>query len=130
MNDFNFVDREVWELGLDSPAIQQSIIKAMSKASGYYSIPTGDITTSVFSGEDSPLKDKMIQALSIAMDMKLKDIATMLNVVRHSIILKEVQEKPLAEYEQTLKDIDIVSLAVFTLIKYVASTQGARQNAD
>ena len=128
MNDF-IVDKSIWELGADNPAIQEAIIKTMSNASGYYSIPTGDITVSAFRGEDSPFRDSVIQALKVAMDMKLRDISKMLEVVRHSIILKEVQDKPLAEYEKTLRDIDIVSLAVFTLLKYVASTQGAH-NAD
>ena len=128
MNDFS-IDKSIWELGVDNPAIQESIIKAVNTANGYYSIPTGDILTSAFSGEDSPLKDKVIQAIDIVLKMKLEDILKMKNRVRQELILKEVLETPLADYEKTLRDIDIVSLAVFTLIKYVASTQGA-QNAD
>ena len=130
MNEFS-IDKSIWDLGADNPAIQESIIKALSTASGYYSIPTGDIVTSIFSKDDSPLKDKMVQALDIARNMKVKDLAHIMVELRPALIIKEIEGAELAEYEKTLRDIDIASIAVFSLVKWLKSVKHeGTQNAD
>ena len=116
-DDFN---KTLWEMAIDSPDLQQALIKSMSTDSGGYSIPTGDITVSAFAGEDSPQREKLIQAVKKASELRVKDLARILGELRVALTLEEVQGRELDNPEKTLRDIDITALATWALVKWLA----------
>lgn len=116
MDDFR---RLILELSKDSPDLQKAIIDSMKDGRGY-SIPTGNILESVFTIEDKAQQDKAVQAVKTAMELKVKDLAHIFGLVRAGLAVKEVTEGELLPHEQTLKDIDIVALATFAMVKYIA----------
>jgi len=116
-DDFN---KMLWEMAVDSPDLQQALRKSMSTEGGGYSIPTGDITVSVFAGEDSPRREKMVQAIQKARELRVKDLAHILGELRVALTLEEVQGRELDKAEETLRDIDINALATWALVKWLA----------
>ena len=107
---------KLFELAIDSPDLQQALLNGMMCGSNKYSIPTGDITVSVFEDDNEKRQQFVKDAIHIARDLTVKDLARMLAELRVDLILKEVQGETLPEWEKTLRDIDITHLAVFTLI--------------
>ena len=107
-------------MAIDSQDLQLAIIKSMSTDSGGYSIPTGDITVSAFAGEDSPQREKLIQAVKKASELRVKDLARILGELRVALTLEEVQGRELDNPEKTLRDIDITALATWALVKWLA----------
>ena len=116
-DDFN---RKLWKMAVDSPDLQEALIKSMNTESGGYSIPTGDITLSVFDKEDTPQREKMLQAIQKASELRVKDLARILGELRVDLTLEEVQGRKLDSPEETLRDIDITALATWALIKWLA----------
>lgn len=118
MND-NF-NKMLWKMAIDSPDLQQALRKSMSTEGGGYSIPTGDITVSVFAWEDSPQREKMIQAIQKARELRVKDLARILGELRVALTVKMVQGRELDKAEKTLRNIDINALATWALVKWLA----------
>ncbi len=118
MND-NF-NKMLWKMAIDSPDLQQALRKSMSTEGGGYSIPTGDITVSVFAWEDSPQREKMIQAIQKARELRVKDLARILGELRAALTVKMVQGRKLDKAEKTLRNIDINALATWALVKWLA----------
>lgn len=117
-------NRELWKLGLDSPEAQKAIIKSMSKDSGGYSIPTGDITLAVYEAElEESQRDKIITAIEKARELKVKDLARILGELGVALSLEEMKRGKLEEPERTLKDIDITALATWALVKWLANVE-------
>ena len=116
-DDFN---KTLWEMAVDSPDLQQALIKSMNTDSGGYSIPTGDITVSAFAGEDSPQREKLIQAVKKASELRVKDLARILGELRVALTIEEVQGRELDNPEKTLRGIDITALATWALVKWLA----------
>ena len=115
----------LFELANDNPALQQAILNGMG--SGKYSIPTGDITVDVFEDDNEKRQAFVKQAIDIARDLTVKDLAYMLEQVRPELILKEVQGGKLQHWEKTLRDIDITHLAVFILILWTRQRNANRK---
>lgn len=118
MND-NF-NKMLWKMAIDSPDLQQALRKSMSTEGGGYSIPTGNITVSVFAWEDSPQREKMIQAIQKARELRVKDLARILGELRAALTVKMVQGRELDKAEKTLRNIDINALATWALVKWLA----------
>lgn len=123
--------KTLWSLASSNPDLQQAIIKAMGINGGGYSIPTGDITVSIFEDVEEDQRGKWIKAIDTARELKVKDLARMLGELRPAIILKEAQGEELKVHEKTLRDIDITALAVFTLIDWISNvvhTEGSQSH--
>lgn len=112
----------LFTMALDNPDLQHAIISSMSKDKGY-SIPTGDITLSVFGMEEGTTQDKLIQAIHTARDLRVKDLAKILGELRVALMLEEVEGEKLSPSEETLRAIDITALATIALIKWLAKVK-------
>ena len=124
MNDkFN---QALFETAMKSPDLQQAILNSMGSGSKY-SIPTGDITVSVFEDENEKRKGFVLEAIKMARDVTVADLAKILAEVRAGLIIKEVQGEKLSEHEKTLRDIDITHLAVFALILWVRQREANKK---
>lgn len=121
---------DLWDLALESPGLQRAIIKNMATEQGLYSIPTGDITISVFDKEDTPEREKIITAIKQVQDMKIKDLAKILKELRIDLIVQEVNNPGLADYEKTLRDIDITALATFAYIRWLVALKERTDTHD
>lgn len=115
-NDFN---KQLWQLASDSPELQQAIIQSMSNASRGYSIPTGDITLSVFELEDNPRREKLIQAIHKARELTVEQLARILAELKVDLIVEEADGRNLLKQEETLMDIDITALATYALVMWL-----------
>ena len=115
-DDFN---KKLWELASTSTSLQEAIKGNMS--GGYYSIPTGDITVSIFEHKDEPQQEKMVEVLKMARELTVADLARILAEVRIALIFEEVKGEALKPHEKTLRDIDVTALATFALAKWVAT---------
>ena len=115
------------ELAKDNPAIQQAIIDCIANNKGY-SIPTGNIITSVFSIEDKDRQDKAVMAVKNTMELRIKDLAHIFGLVSAGLAVKEASGEDLLPEEKTLKDIDIVALATFAVVKYLAFKKEEERN--
>lgn len=124
MNDkFN---KLLWDLGRDTPEVQEAIAHSMSTASKGYSIPTRqyckatgeveDIHTYFIDKEDPAQREKLANALKQVDNMTVGELAKILNYTRVALTLKEVDGQELTEPEKTLKDLDISALALVTAI--------------
>lgn len=96
----------LWELGKDSPEVQQIIANSMTGDTGYF-IPTGDFIESL----PSSIKDKVIKNLQPTLSMTVEEIATRLSIIRAELTELEEQGTELAPAQKTLKDLDIITLA-------------------
>ena len=122
--DDNF-NKTLFETAIDSPDLQQAILKCIRKSAEGYSIPTGELRVSVFTLEDSPRREAIIQEIKEARELKVKDLARILGELRVDLLLDEVQDKELSAPEKTLRDIDIEALATWALIKWKARKKEA-----
>ena len=122
--------KELWELGLKNPELQTAIAESItgdSKNYKGYSIPTGDITLAVFDEKHEENRDKLLQIIKTASEMKVKDLARIFSELRISLTVAEVQGEELKPHEETLKDIDVTALASFALIKYLGIKQNEKE---
>lgn len=117
-DDFN---KMVWDIAGDSPALQQSLLRSMSKTSAGYSIPTGDIHISVYTKDEPP--QKLIAAIQKADSLTVAQLGKILAELSAVLTVKEVTGEALRPYEQTLKDIDISALATFALVSWAKMVQ-------
>lgn len=122
-------NKTLWELGLNNPEAQKAIVKSMSKDSGGYSIPTGDITLAIYEAElEESQRAKIVTAIEKARELKVKDLARILGELSVALTLEDVNGGKLEEPERTLKDIDITALATWALVKWLANVEHAERS--
>jgi len=112
MDKFNKV---ITGMMLEDPELLDALSERISKQAGY-SIPTGDIRTSVYNIEDANKRDRIIKVLKAADNLTIRQLCTMLYDVKALLDVKKVKGKELEPYEKTLNDIDLLMLASYTLI--------------
>ena len=123
MNDtFN---KLLWDLGRDTPEVQEAIAHSMSTASKGYSIPTRqyckatgeveDIHTALIDIEEEETREKLTQAIKKIDSMTVGELAKMLNFSRVALLLKEAEGHELTEPEKTIRDIDISLFALVSI---------------
>ena len=127
MNDnFNSI---LWELGKDSPELQEAIAHSMKTPPELrgYSIPTRtyceatgeveDIHITAFTDIEDPAKrDIATRNIKRVDSMTVGELARTLNYCRAHLIAKEVKGQELTEPEKTIRDIDITALAVIAVL--------------
>ena len=119
--DDNFMN-EVWKLGLDNPELRETIARSITKESKGYTIPTWykskltgeyeDITINVQEVEDPKLRGIMSTVLKVAQRLTVKDLARLQAILRTGLRAKEATGEKLSDEEETLRDIDILGLAL------------------
>lgn len=142
MND-NF-NKTFWEMAHTSPDIQQAILKCLytqsdsapkntgrtsSSNAGYYSIPTIDkeLIKKLDSIEkSSPNKVVIVSCMDEVRNTTIGDLEQMLDELRPTLASRE----SLSPHEKTLRDIDIVTLALFAIVNWADNmnpTDGASE---
>lgn len=117
--------RALLQEALDSPTLLSSIAGKLSGPS--YSIPTGN-SFKDFRVEDGPMLDKRLKlfqkAMAEARAMTIEDLAHVLDELREEYLAFEAQGRELNAVEQTLRDIDILSLAVLAILNLDCKRKG------
>lgn len=109
--------KELWKLGEDSPELQQMIANMLSNTSGGYSIPTGDYLTRYINMDDKTA-ERFTKITGRLADITLRDLYKMQAELSTYYTLEEVQGRELEPYEKTLRDIDLVTLALVLFVKW------------
>lgn len=125
-DDFNDV---LWSIAKDSPDVQQAILGNGTNGAGY-SIPVirrsqlteevGDIHVYYqdicnLTGADEAEEKRMVQTIKAIDTFTIGKLAEHLNYLRVALMLKEAKGEELTATESTLRDIDIVMLAMTIL---------------
>ena len=126
-NDYT---KMLWEMAVDSPALQEALIKSMSKDIGRYSIPTRHweiehpddrlptghtIHWAVTQMEDDTQMEKVAKAIKETESITIGQLSRIATWASIAIMAKEAEGAELSPEERTLKDIDITALALFLL---------------
>ena len=126
MNDD--INRKLWSMAVDSPELQQAIIRSMSTGSGSggYKIPTRqycettgeveDIHFNLLDMEDPAQKEELIKAIQKVDRMTVGQLAKILSYTSTALRVKEAEGMKLSEPERTLRDIDITYLALAAVL--------------
>lgn len=112
IESYQDVEREIWNLAQNNPELQQVLLKD-KLSRDLYSIPTGDIKLDVFTlYQTEESQQKAIDLIKAVGRLDVNKISELLTHLQIYLQLKEAQGEELTPQEKTLKDIDILKLAV------------------
>lgn len=132
--DDNFTQK-LWKLGLDNPELRDTIIAQLDKEHRGYLIPVREplagsdeletIEVRAEAIEDPVIKRRTINALKECKDLTVGELAQLAYLDRVALLTEEVKGRKLEREEETLKDVDIMALALMILVDCVSHYSNA-----